>query len=137
MLGIDLHQARIAITLEYFATRFTHAERRSSPIEDANLRDDVVTRGMPLRQAAAELGIDRKRVAQRCREIGIDLSSPGRRQRWHIDPEWSREPYLERMRILRDLAQKIGCSPTSLAQRHGITLRGRGGSSHRSATLAD
>jgi hypothetical protein len=136
--GLDLHQARLVVTLGWFAPQAKPGQRYGVPLDEAIVRDAIELRGLTLRQTAAELGVDRKTVSRRCRELAIDLAAPGRRRTWQVDPDWLRDQYLKKGRPLPDLAAEVGCSPANmarLAKENGIPLRSRGGVSHRSATV--
>ena len=138
--GLDLHQARLIVTLGLFAPEPIPRQRYGTPLSEEVVRDAVEHRGLTLRQTAQELGVDRKTVSRRCREIGIDLAAPGRRRTWQVDPDWIRHQYVDKGRPLPDIAQEVGCSTANiarLAKEHGIPLRSRGGVSHRSATVRE
>lgn len=138
--GLDLHQARLVITLGWFAPEPQPGQRYGAPLDETLVRDAIETRGLTLRQAAAELGADRKTVSRRCHELSIDLDTPGRRRTWLVDRDWLHHQYVDRGRPLPDIAVEVGCSPANMARiakEHGIPLRSRGGVSHRSATVVD
>lgn len=138
--GLDLHQARLVITLGWFAPVPRPGQRYGIALDETLVRDAIETRGLTLRQAAAELGADRKTVSRRCRELSIDLDTPGRRRTWLVDRDWLHQQYVDRGRPLPDIAAEVGCSPANMARiakENGIPLRSRGGVSHRSATVID
>ena len=136
--GLDLQQARLVVALGWFAPPPVPIRPLGAPLDETQVRDAIEVRRLTLRQAAAELGVDRKTVGRRCRELGIELDAPGRHRRWSVDPDWLHHQYLDEGRPLRDLAAEVGCSPANLARiakEHGIPLRSRGAASHRSATV--
>lgn len=136
--GLDLQQARLVVELGWFAPPPVPIRPRGAPLDETRVRDAIEVRGLTLRQTAAELGVDRKTVGRRCRELGIDLDAPVRRRRWIVDRDWLHHQYLDMGRPLPDLAAEVGCSPANMARiakEHGIPLRSRGGVSHRSATV--
>lgn len=48
------------------------------------------------------------------KEEGVDIRSPGDYFRLDIDEEWLREQYIEKKRSAQDIADKYGCSDTSI-----------------------
>ena len=137
-VGLDIQQAKLIVRLGWFAPEPSPGRPARTRLSEAQVRDAIEVRGLTLRQTAAELGVDRKTVRQRCLELEIDLHAPGRRRRWNVDKEWLATQYVTRGRPLPDIAAEVGCSTANLARiakEHGIPLRGRGGASHGSATV--
>ena len=92
-----------------------------------------------LREIAADVGVDRKIIAQLAREYGIELRPPRQLPHRIIDRDWLYEQYVVKRRTLPDIATQCEMSPTNMARwakRHSIPLRSRGGVSHH-AHLAD
>lgn len=132
-LGITLTQARMLLRLHPNRAQTTASTRHRPPLKDEDVHRLVVERNLTIRVAARALGVDRKALSKRCGELGIDLWTPERRRRWHLDPEWFREQYVDGHRTLPDLARELGCSPAQMARMArecGVQLRERGGRSH-------
>ena len=93
---------------------------------------------MSLREIADSIGVSRQVIARLARDYDIPLRGPGRHARTTIDRDWLYDQYVNKLRVLPDLAKEAGMSTANmarLAKKHGIPLRGRGGLSH-SSTLA-
>jgi hypothetical protein len=87
-----------------------------------------------LREVAADVGVDRKIIAQLAHEYGIELRPPRQSPHRVVDRDWLYEQYVVKRRTLPDIATQCEMSPTNMARwakRHGIPLRSRGGVSHR------
>jgi DNA-binding Xre family transcriptional regulator len=91
---------------------------------------------MSLRDIADSIGVSRQVIARLASDYDIPLRGPGRHARTTIDRDWLYDQYVNKLRVLPDLAKEVGMSATNmarLAKKHGIPLRGRGGLSHSSS----
>lgn len=135
--GLTFEHVKLIMRITHASTRAARPSLTLAAIPPEVISEMLVGRSLTLRQAAAELGVDRKTLSRHCRIAGIDYQAPGRRKTWHVDPEWLRQQYVDLGRPMPDIAREIGCSPAQvarLAREFSIPLRDRGGRSHASAT---
>lgn len=108
-------------------------------LSGAQLRQLYQEQHMSLRKIAARYNTSRQVVAALARRHRIPLRPPQREpDLGEVDRDWLYREYVDHQRALPELAIEKRMSTANMARwahRHGIPLRGRGGSSH-TATLA-
>jgi hypothetical protein len=73
---------------------------------------------------ARHLNADKKLVRRLAAIAGVKSRPPGRAERFHIDPTWLADQYLQRQRTLVDIAADLGMHPNTvgrIARRFGLS----------------
>jgi molybdenum-dependent DNA-binding transcriptional regulator ModE len=137
-LGISSEHMRVLIRSGEFATERVPLVRVRKYIPETELRRTLQGPGATVDTAAAPFGASRGTIIARAHHFAIPLLA-GTPRKWSMEPEWLRIQYVERWRSMRDIAEEVGCSLSTVKTRlreGGVPTRAVGGASQQTASPA-
>lgn len=150
---LELHPAPVSPPVARRTRYPTPGPRKLRPAEAYQkarmqlTRDELIYRyehqRLTLQEIGAQIGVSRGVVTRLAHDYGITARNP-RETRCVIERDWLYDQYINKQRVISDIAQELGMSAHTVAQRakaFGIPLRPPGASSRRVAldtrTVAD